>query len=155
MQIFSCVFFGHRDFYSHMSCESALKELISDLINKNEYTEFLVGRNGEFDRFVSSLIKLSADKYGCCNHAHVLVLPYETAEYRLNCEEFKHYYDEIEIFEASHYKTAITERNRYMIDRADLVVCYVNKVGGGAYKALCYARKRNKQIINLADKKSI
>ena len=125
------------------------------MLNENEYTEFLVGRNGEFDRFVSATIKLSAGKYGSCNHAHVLVLPYETAEYRLNCREFERYYDEIEIFEASHYKSEISERNCYMIDRAELIVCYVNKNSGGAYRALCYARKQNKQIINLADKKGV
>lgn len=151
LKTFSCAFFGHREFCSHLLCETKLKSLILSLLSKEEYVEFLVERNGEFDRFVSSTIQLTVKNNNSCNHAHVLVLPYETAEYRTNKTEFENYYDEIEIFEAKHYKSAIAERNRYMIDHAELIICYVKQKCGGAYQALRYAQQQNKRIINLAE----
>ncbi|MBR2044391.1 MAG: hypothetical protein IJ946_08660 [Clostridia bacterium] len=63
------------------------------------------------------------------------------------------YYDEITLSERaalSHPKAALEERNREMVDRADLIICYVNREFGGAYKAMKYAEKRQKPIINLA-----
>ena len=37
-----------------------------------------------------------------------------------------------------------------MIDRADLIVVYVNHLSGGAYQAMQYAEKKGKRILNLA-----
>ena len=38
-----------------------------------------------------------------------------------------------------------------MVDRSDLVVCYVDHESGGAYKTIQYAEKREKKIINVAE----
>ena len=38
-----------------------------------------------------------------------------------------------------------------MVDRADLIVCYIEHNEGGAYKTIKYASEQNKPIINLAD----
>lgn len=38
-----------------------------------------------------------------------------------------------------------------MINEADLIIAYVNHTYGGASKALEYAAKRKKRIINLAN----
>ena len=38
-----------------------------------------------------------------------------------------------------------------MVDRADLVICYIEHNEGGAYKTVKYASEQNKPIINLAD----
>ncbi|MGN0619073.1 MAG: hypothetical protein ACI4J7_08645, partial [Ruminiclostridium sp.] len=73
--------------------------------------------------------------------------------YMNNSDSFMAYYNEIEICEqsaAAHFKAAIQIRNRAMIDRSDLVVCYVRRKGGGAYKALQYAEKQERTVINLA-----
>jgi hypothetical protein len=54
-----------------------------------------------------------------------LVLPYPTKD----LEYYEKYYDDIIIYEAEkkpHYKRAITERNRFMIDMVDLVIVCVD-----------------------------
>ena len=82
------------------------------------------------------------------------MLPYPTAEYRNNQNYFEDYYDSIEISYAAskaHPKSAMQIRNRQMVDRADLVICYVEHTEGGAYKTIKYALSVNKPIINLAD----
>ena len=84
----------------------------------------------------------------------MLVLPYERAEYRDNMESFLTYYDEVEICPESakaHFKAAIGIRNRAMVDRADLVICAVERESSGAYTAMKYAEKQEKRIINLAE----
>ena len=88
------------------------------------------------------------------NSALVLVLPYPTAEY-LNNENFFHdYYTDVEISHAAsvaHPKSAIQIRNREMVDRADLIICYIEHEKGGAWQTVEYAIKQGKTVINLAD----
>lgn len=38
-----------------------------------------------------------------------------------------------------------------MVDRADLIICYVKENEGGAYSTIKYAKKQRKIIINLAE----
>ena len=116
--------------------------------------EFLVGRDGEFDQIVSSTVRTVKRSVGDDNSALVWVMAYPKAEYTNNEESFDDYYDEIEVCEASsqsHFKSAIQIRNRNMVDRSDLVICYVEHDSGGVYSALQYARKQEKQVINLAE----
>ena len=152
MKIFTCAFFGHRDFYAHTLCEPKLLELLNDILSKHEFTEFLVGRNGEFDHFIASLVhRVKGD-----NCSMTLVLPYITADFSENQQAFENYFDTIEVCEPSsraHFKSAITIRNRYIVDRSDLVICYLERNIGGAYEAVRYAYKTGKTVINLYDKK--
>ena len=43
-------------------------------------------------------------------------------------------------------------RNREMVDRADLVICYIEHKEGGAYKTVQYALMMGKTVINLTTK---
>ena len=38
-----------------------------------------------------------------------------------------------------------------MVDRADLIICYIEHEKGGAWQTIDYARKQGKVVINLAD----
>jgi hypothetical protein len=38
-----------------------------------------------------------------------------------------------------------------MVDRADMIICYVKKNEGGAYQTIQYAKRIGKTIINLAE----
>lgn len=110
LNLFSCSFFGHRDFIHHNRYEKHLTEIIRNLITKNDYVEFLVGNNGEFDRFASSIIRKVKKNYHSDNSMHILVLPYMTAEYINNQNYFHEFYDEVEICNESskvHFKSSI------------------------------------------------
>ena len=88
------------------------------------------------------------------NSSLVLVLPYPTAEFENNEDSFYNYYDEIEICDEAaraHFKNAMQVRNRGMVDRVDLIICYVEHNEGGAYQTIQYAKKQEKTIINLAE----
>lgn len=153
MERFTVAFFGHRYIDNPFKPEEILDRYIRQLLSEKEYIEFLVGRNGEFDQCVASTVRKVKRNYRDDNSELVLVLPYATAEYLNNKEGFEEYYDAIEIsYKASiaHPKAAIQIRNKEMVDRANLVVCFIEKTSGGAYKTIDYAKKCNKAITNIA-----
>ena len=157
LDIFTVCFFGHRhiDISSYQYLESALEELIRNLINEKQYVDFLVGRDGDFDHMVSATIRRVKRNYFDANSSHICVLPYVRAEFKNNIKAFEDYYDEIEICEQSSkafYKSAIQIRNRCMIDRSDLCVFYVISSNGGSFVSFQYAKAQHKNILNLAQK---
>ena len=152
MEVFTVSFFGHRMIDDVLEIENRLEQLIRTLLSKHEYVEFLVGRDGEFDQLVSSVIRRCKREYRSDNSSHIWVLPYFTAEFRDNEESFRDYYDEIEVCEAaagSHYKNAHQTRNRAMVDRSNLVVFCVQHESGGAWRTIKYAKKQGKHYINI------
>ena len=153
LDIFTVAFFGHRYIDNPLKVEELLEERVRKLISEKEYVEFIVGRNGDFDRCVSSSVLRVRKNVRDDNSALVLVLPYATAEYRNNKEYFLDYYTDVEIsYKAAkaHPKAAIQVRNREMADRADLIICYVEKNRGGAWQTIQYAIKNGKTVINIA-----
>ena len=153
MRIYTVAFFGHRYVDNILKVEDLLEEQIRKLLDENEYVDFLVGRNGDFDQCVSSSVLRVRRHHRDDNSALVLVLPYPTAEYLNNEESFHEYYTDVEISYAAsvaHPKSAIQIRNREMVDRADLVICYIEHEKGGAWQTVEYAMKQGKPVANLA-----
>ena len=154
MDIYAVAFFGHRQVYEHGRILQQLEAIIMELLQKKEYVEFLVGRNGDFDQLVSSAVRHMKRTYRNDNSSLVLALPYLTAEYANNQKSYETYYDQIEVSHKAaqiHPKAAIQFRNREMVDRADLVICYLEHNNGGAYQTVQYAKRKGKTVINLAD----
>lgn len=134
--------------------EKKLEAKITELIQKKQYIEFLVGREGEFDILAASVVRRVKKQMDYGNCSLIWMLPYMKAEFCDNEKEFLEYYDDVEICEQSakaHYKSAIQVRNRCMVDRSDLVVCCIQHKSGGAYRTMQYAEKQGKQVRNLAD----
>lgn len=147
--IYRICLFGHRDFENYRFLDTELYELIKDAIETKEFVEIYIGRNGEFDIYAASVVKRAQRDKKCGNSEFVCVLPY----YNKNIDFYSKYYDDViipETVEALHPKQAITKRNCWMVEMCDLVICYVEKTVGGAYQALSYARKLNKNVVNLA-----
>ncbi len=134
MEIYRVSFIGHREVDDFSFVEEQVQNVVTDLISSKEYVEFYVGRNGEFDLLVASVIKRVKRDMGDRNSALILVLPYVVA----HMEDYENYYDEVllprELY-GVHFKSAITKRNEWFIEKSDLLVAYVVKDYGGA--ALC------------------
>ena len=140
--------FGHRSFDGHSILDTHLFELLRDLIREKDFIEIYIGRNGEFDIYAATVVKKAQRLLGNLNNEFICVLPYKNK----NIEYYEEYYDSIRIFEASkcHPKGAIVKRNRWMVEICDLIICYVEHTKGGAYSAMKYAQKLNKEVKNLA-----
>ena len=144
------VLFGHRDFDGHHVLNERLRPLLMDIIRSKFYVEIYIGRNGEFDVYTATLVKDIQSAMGKENIELTCVLPYPEK----NIEYYEEYYDNVmipECIEKTHPKGAILKRNKWMVEQADLIVCYVERKAGGAYTALKYAKKLDKQTVNLAE----
>ena len=154
LDVYTVSFFGHRYIDNISAIEDKLEPIIENLLRTKEYVEFLVGRNGDFDRIAASVVRRVKKRLDYGNCELILILPYPTAEYIKNEEYFHQYYDDVEIcYESSHShcKVAIGIRNRSMIDRSDLIICYIANDNGGAYKAVQHAKKIFKDVLNIAE----
>lgn len=140
-----CIFFGHRNTPSEI--RDKLKETIVRLIEEKDVTRFYVGNHGNFDRLVLSVLKELSVMYPQIDYSVVIAyLPVHPAGYSGNDNSHTVYPEGIE---AVPKRFAISFRNKWMIQRADIVIAYVNRSVGGAAKFTDMARKRGKEIINI------
>ncbi len=154
MDIFTVAFFGHRFIEKPAEIEKRLDKHIRSLLAEHEYVDFLVGRNGDFDQYASSVVLRVRKRCGNANSSLILVLPYPTAEFINNEEYFRDYYTDIEISciaSMAYPKAAIRIRNREMADRADLILSFTERKSGGAWDSVKYALSQGKKVINLAE----
>lgn len=108
-----------------------------------------IGRDGEFDTYAATIVKRVQREYDDYHAIEFnLVLPYP----KKDKEDFEKYYDRVDIPISAHPKLAITKRNEWMAEQADLILCYIERESGGAYKAVQYAKKLGKEIINFSEK---
>ena len=138
-----CTFFGHSECYG--LDKDVLRNAIEDLI-KQGTTEFLVGNHGQFDGMVFSCLQDLSKDYPEISYSVALAyLPTHKEEYDIY--HGHRFYPEGQ--ENGPAKFAIERRNRYLIDSADVCLCYVNHTFGGAYKFTRMAKNRGLQVINL------
>ena len=151
MEAYTVSFFGHRRIYDSLRIEQKLETVVYNLLRDKQYVEFLVGRDGDFDILVASVIRRCKRQYRSDNSSLVLVLSYMRADFRDNEESYREYFDEIEVFSGTHYKSAFQQRNRDMVSRSHLAIFAVNKTEGGAYSTMKYATAQGVEMINLYD----
>ena len=102
---------------------------------------FYLGGYGAFDSMAASVLREQKKQFP--NIQMILVLPY------LNAFKDSSGYDSTiyPSLESVPPRYAISKRNQWMVDRADMVVAYVQHNWGGAAATLRYARRKKKNII--------
>ena len=96
----------------------------------------------------SSAVRKAKTKYPSIKL--ICIKPYLTADINENKEYYEYSYDGLLIpdeLAGIHYKSAIKARNRWIIDHSDIVIGYTVRDYGGAYTAIQYAKKNNKEVI--------
>ena len=150
-EVYTVSFFGHRYIEDFRVAERKVEDLIYKLIQEHEYVEFLVGRDGDFDQIATSAVLRAKHSHAEHRCDITWVMPYLKAEYTNNAEDFEKYYDYVEVCAESenvHPKQAIQVRNRYMVDRSNLVVFWVEHKTGGAYQTMKYTINEKKNFVN-------
>ena len=105
---------------------------------------------GEFDELFARTVR--SMKRECPSLRLVLVLPYLTERLNLDKAFYEVFYDEILIpaeLDSVHPKAAIGLRNRWMVDRSDIVIAALHRNFGGAADAVRYAESAKKEIIRM------
>ncbi len=155
MQGYRVAFVGHREIEGGFwTQEEILRSVVQVILEKHEYVEFFVGRNGVFDLLAAAIVRGEQRKQETPKCKLILVLPYMMKD----CEYYKKYYDEIYFpleKEKVHFKRAISKRNEWLVDRCDLIIAYVLRESGGAYNTLKYAKKKGVHIVNIVAESAI
>ena len=96
---------------------------------------------------VRRCLKSLREKYPYIRYSVVLAyLPAERQDYEDHSNTMYP-----EGIESVHPRYAIDWRNRYLVDAADICVCYIDHTWGGAYKFVRLAKKHRKRIVNLGN----
>ncbi len=146
-------FAGHSFISSSVKIKEIVKEQIRNNIIDVKFVTFYLGGYGDFDKICAIACKELKEEYS--DIEIVYVTPYISLSEQAKVREMQSYglcdtsiYPPIE---NSPPKLAILKRNEWMMTKADLIIAYVNRSYGGAYKSLQVAKSRKKKIINLCD----
>lgn len=137
-------FCGHSSLteLEKQSIENELYIQIEKLIQQGA-EEFLLGGYGDFDLLCARVVRELKE-----NHSHinsVLVIPYINREYDKNLYDASEYPP----LETVPKRFAISKRNEYMVQKADVVISYITHNWGGAATTFEFAKRKKKKIIQL------
>ena len=134
-----CFMFGHATTpYDVLVCIEAAAE---KQYNEHNIKTFIVGNRGNFDSLAATAIKNLKKKYG--DISLLLLLAYHPAERPVHLTEGfdNSYYPPLEGVPRQY---AIVRANQFMVDTADSIICYVNRIGN-TRKLLQQAERRQKK----------
>lgn len=141
----TCTFFGHRD--APWEIREKVKNAVIELITQHNVELFLVGDSGAFDRIVKSVLTELTPFY---NFEFQVVLSRVPTENR--------HFDDDSIYvvpdgiESALPRFGIDFRNKYILNASDYVIAYIERGYGGAFKYYKMAKRKNLNVINLAEK---
>lgn len=137
-------FCGHAQISQSEKIEKWLYDVTQKLIEQGA-TTFYLGGYGAFDSLAASVLREQKKRYSQIEL--VLVLAY------LNTGRDTSGYDSTvyPLLETVPRRFAISHRNRWMVESADVVVAYVLHDWGGAATTLRCAKQKKKQIISYRD----
>ena len=151
--MYTVTFAGHREVYQS-EAKSKLEAVLEELANQHDSLLFYVGGMGEFDNLASAAVRGLKHRHSEVDITLILVEPYMKQSINTDKELLNRLYDSVLIpmeLAEIHHKKAITERNRWMVREADLLIAYVYRDFGGAYSSVKYAKKQGKEICNVAE----
>ncbi|MBO7273870.1 MAG: hypothetical protein J6V22_03345 [Clostridia bacterium] len=143
------VFCGHSNYIQNTNDETNILHVL-EVEAGNTLCEIFLGGYGRFDDFALLCAKKFKQRHP--NTKLILVTPYlKNAKMDLEKATF----DSIIYPNLEHVppRYAISHRNKWMIEQADIVVCYVSHKYGGAYAMYADAKRKGKRIHNLGSLK--
>ena len=134
-----CFLFGHAT--TPYDALSLIEAAADRQYNDHKVRTFIVGNRGSFDGYAATAIKKLKKKYS--DISLLLLVAYHPAERPIHLSEGfdNSYYPPLENVPRQY---AIVRANKYMIDTADSIICYVNHIGN-TRNLLDYALRRQKK----------
>lgn len=152
----SCCFTGHRDLPAEWTerIHTNIKDMIDKLHAEGVTTYYAGGAQG-FDALASEVV--IERRAELPDLRLVVVAPHDGHTARWSAEEQMRYAriaeqaNEVVTLAPHYFRGCMQIRNRYMVDRAAVCVCYLTETTGGTVNTVNYARKRGLIIYNLAE----
>ena len=139
------VFCGHSNYIQNAQDETSILKILVEEAGDSP-CEILLGGYGGFDAFAYDCVRKFKKDHSATKS--VLVTPYLSVKEE-GC--LKNHYDSIVYpgLESVPPRYAISHRNRWLVEQADVVIAYVSHRYGGAYAMYLYAKRKGKKIYNL------
>lgn len=137
-------FCGHRQVENENEVRHWLENVVDDLIRKGADV-FYLGGYGGFDRMALSVVNKAKEVHPGLKT--ILVLPYLDRSMDLDAYDGSIYPP----LEKVPRRYAISRRNRWMVDQANVVVTYVIHEWGGAATTLRFAEAKRKTIMRFPE----
>ena len=137
-------FCGHSRYNVTQEDEYKILEYLEQRVG-DEPVELYLGAYGAFDLFAYDCSKKYKMKHP--NAKLVFITPYNDCNYLNNkfvCANKEFDYIIYPELEKVPLKYAIVYRNRWIVDKADVIIAYVARRYGGAYTTYRYAKQRKK-----------
>lgn len=148
-----CTFAGHRQVFAPDVAQKA-RDALERLVEADRKLTFYTGGMGQFDGLCAEAVRQLRARHPEARIKLYLVLPYLTADVNRSRLYYETAFDDVFVppeLLGLHYKHAIPRRNRWMVDRAQVLLAYVTRDFGGAYATLRYAQTRpGLRVIDLA-----
>ncbi|MBE6655993.1 MAG: hypothetical protein E7609_03850 [Ruminococcaceae bacterium] len=144
-------FCGHANYIENEEDEQKVLLLLEKRVN-DEGCELFLGEYGGFDSFAYRCAKKHKEAHP--QSRMIFVTPYLSPEYRKNSIEYtKHRFDQVIYppLENVPPRYAIVRQNRWIVEQADVIIAYITHKYGGAYKMYQYAKKKDKEVYNIAN----
>ena len=135
-----CTFFGHRN--TPKEIEPTLRSALIDLIENKNATVFYVGNHGNFDAMVRRQLEDLSKTYPI---KYYIVLAYMPN----NNDTSDDHSILPEGIETVPRRFAINFRNKWMLNKSNIVVTYVTRNFGGAAQFMNMAIVSTKVVINI------
>lgn len=150
-----CCFTGHRKISLQASREIGLKleNKLAELIEKEGFSQFRAGGARGFDSVAAVTVLKLKKKYPHiklhlilpCKDQDIYFTPLEKQIYQFAFDNA----DSV-TYVREHYSAGVMfARNRALVDGADLCIAYLEKLSGGTYQTVNYARKNKVQTVNI------
>ena len=147
----SCALTGHRTLGDDFD-KSALKNKILELVKEQNVGVFYCGMAKGFDTIACEILADIKDSY---NVKIIACIPCPEQDKYFSEKDKKKYEilldkcDEIKVVSDHYFKGCMQVRNKFMVDRCDVVLGYVKEQKGGTIFTVKYALKMGKNVILL------
>ncbi|MBQ7948860.1 MAG: hypothetical protein IJ284_03770 [Clostridia bacterium] len=142
-------FCGHAQFHKTEEYEQKILAFLEEKVG-DQPADIYLGGYGGFDSFANDCCKKYKETHP--KVSLLFITPYMAVEYQKNHLDYQQtrydgiIYPEIE---DKPKRFAISYRNKWMVEKSDYVVAYINHDWGGAYTTYKHAKRKGKYIFNL------
>lgn len=149
-------FFGHDEVISPQYIRYKIRKLVHRIIRINEHTIFLIKPDMRFDGLAYYAVRRER-RFLDLGYSEILQIPpCKKIRYTSSTKfSFKHWYKTnfSQKYKNPYCISAEEMHCRSIVDRSDLIICYIDEEEDLASASVMYAYLNKKEMINLADDK--
>lgn len=146
-------FTGHRHLEGQEANLTPLLDQLMEALYRRGYRRFLSGGALGFDLLAAHRVLLFRETHPDVRLIMVIPCANQTAMWpEAECRHYErvlYQADETRVLASCYYQGCMMVRNRHIVDRASVCVCFLYKPKGGTMSTVAYAVSKNLVLLNL------